>query len=82
MISIFTFFIAQNKYNRTKNSREAIITSAAITVTGSPSDKGTKLFILHEGTKVAITHEDEAWAEIYIANGNTGWIKKTELQKI
>lgn len=82
VICIFTFFIAQNKYNRTKNSREAIITSAAITVTGSPSEKGTKLFILHEGTKVNITQEDEAWAEIYIANGNTGWIKKSELQKI
>lgn len=82
IISISTFFIAQHKYYQTKNSSAAIITSAAITVTGSPNEKGTKLFILHEGTKVYITQEDVSWVEIKIANGNTGWIKKTEMQKI
>lgn len=82
ILSVILFFVAQHKYNLTKNSRDAIITSASITVTGSPNEKGTKLFILHEGTKVNITQEDVDWTEIKIANGNTGWIKKTELQKI
>lgn len=82
ILSIITFFIAQHKYNITKNNSEAIITSPSITVTGSPNEKGTKLFILHEGTKVNVTQEDVSWAEIKIANGNTGWIKKSELQKI
>ena len=80
--SIITFFIAQHKYNLTKNSDTAIITSAAITVTGSPNEKGTKLFILHEGAKVNIVQEDAGWVEIKIANGNVGWINKFELQKI
>ena len=82
ILSIITFFIAQHKYNSTKNNSEAIITSPSITVTGSPNEKGTKLFILHEGTKVNVTQEDVSWTEIKIANGNTGWIKKSELQKI
>lgn len=82
ILSIVTFFIAQHKYSLTKNSSEAIITSPSITVTGSPNEKGTKLFILHEGTKVNVTQEDVSWAEIKIANGNTGWIKKSGLQKI
>ncbi len=82
ILSIITFFIAQHKYDLTKNSSEAIITSPAITVTSSPNEKGTKLFILHEGTKVNVTQEDVNWAEIKIANGNKGWIKKSELQKI
>lgn len=82
ILSIITFFIAQHKYSITKNNSEAIITSPSITVTGSPNEKGTKLFILHEGTKVNITQEDVSWAEIKIANGNTGWIKRSELQKI
>lgn len=82
ILSIITFFIAQHKYSLTKNSSQAIITSPSITVTGSPNEKGTKLFILHEGTKVNITQEDVSWAEIKIANGNTGWIKRSELQKI
>ncbi|MDP1745266.1 MAG: tetratricopeptide repeat protein [Bacteroidota bacterium] len=82
ILSIVTFFIAQHKYSITKNNSEAIITSPSITVTGSPNEKGTKLFILHEGTKVNVTQEDVSWAEIKIANGNTGWIKRSELQKI
>jgi tetratricopeptide (TPR) repeat protein len=80
--SIITFFIAQHKYYLTINSDTAIITSAAITVTGSPSEKGIKLFILHEGAKVNIVQEDAGWVEIKIANGNVGWINKSELQKI
>jgi tetratricopeptide (TPR) repeat protein len=82
ILSIVTFFIAQHKYSITKNNSEAIITSPSITVTGSPNEKGTKLFILHEGTKVNVTQEDVSWVEIKIANGNTGWIKRSELQKI
>lgn len=82
MLSIIFYFVAQHKFNLTKYSNSAIITSAAITVTGSPNEKGTKLFILHEGTKVIVTQEDVNWSEIKIANGNTGWIKKSELQKI
>lgn len=82
ILSIITFFIAQHKYSITKNNSEAIITSPSITVTGSPNEKGTKLFILHEGTKVNVTQEDVSWVEIKIANGNTGWIKRSELQRI
>jgi len=82
ILSVITFFVAQNKYNNTKNGSEAIITAGATTVTGSPSEKSTKLFILHEGTKVVITEEDNEWVEIKIANGNVGWIKKSQLQKI
>lgn len=80
--SIFLFFIAQHKYNLTINSFDAVITSPTATATGSPNEKGTKLFILHEGTKVIVTEEGEEWTEIKIANGNVGWIKSDFLQKI
>ncbi len=76
------FFIAEHKYYLTKYSSDAIITSASITATGSPNEKGTKLFILHEGTKVNITQEDNNWTEIKIANGNVGWIQSNTLTAI
>jgi hypothetical protein len=82
IISVFAFFLAKNKYNSTINSAAAIITSPAVTVTGSPSEKGTKLFILHEGVKVDVTGEQEGWTEVKIANGNVGWVKSSELHKI
>lgn len=80
--TVFIFFIAQNNYESTKNSADAIVISATATITGSPNEKGTKLFILHEGTKVVVTQEAADWTEIKIANGNVGWIKTDHLQKI
>ena len=82
ILSVFVFFLAKNKYNTTINSTSAIITSGAVTVTGSPSEKGTKLFILHEGVKVEVTDEENDWSEIKIVNGNVGWVKTSDLQKI
>lgn len=82
VISLSSLFIAKHKYTITVNGSEAIITAASTTITAAPTEKGTKLFILHEGTKVSVTEESDAWYEIKIANGNTGWIKKTQLEKI
>ena len=82
VLSVATFFIAKNKYSLTVNGKDAVITSPSITVTGSPNEKGTKLFIIHEGTKVKITQEDTDWVEIKIANGNTGWVKRSQLERI
>ncbi len=82
ILTVISIFIANKKYEQTINRNEAIITSATATITGSPNVKGTKLFILHEGTKVEVTQEQNDWTEIKIANGNVGWIKSDFLQKI
>ncbi len=82
VLSIATFFLAQSSYNRIKNHKEAIITSASVTVLGSPSESSTKLFILHKGSKVVIKEENNGWLEVRIANGNVGWVKDTQLEKI
>lgn len=83
IISAFvTLFIAQQKYTQSKYNSDAIITSASVTVMGSPSEKGTKLFILHEGIKVNVTQENAGWSEIKIANGNVGWVKGKDVTAI
>ena len=82
VLSITTFFIASHKYQLTINGKEAIITAPSITVTGSPNEKGTKLFIIHEGIKVKITQEEADWVEIKIANGTIGWVKNSQLARI
>lgn len=81
-ITIITFFIAKHKNTLELNSTEAIIISPSVTIAGSPNEKGTKLFLLHEGTKVVIMEENGDWTEIKIANGNTGWLKNSSIQKI
>lgn len=81
VVSILLFFIAKDAYNQTKYSRDAIITSATVTATGSPNENGTKLFILHEGTKVSIIQQEDSWTEIRIANGNVGWVNSKSLKQ-
>jgi SH3-like domain-containing protein len=74
--------MARSKYNSIINNSSAIITAASVTVTGSPSEKGTELFLLHEGSKVKIMDQENEWTEVKIANGNVGWIKNSKLEKI
>ncbi|MEI6488692.1 MAG: tetratricopeptide repeat protein [Bacteroidota bacterium] len=82
LFSISIFFVAKHKAELTLNSGTAIITAPTVTVSGSPNEKGTKLFILHEGTKVTVTDEDGSWTEIKIVNGNVGWVPSHTISPI
>lgn len=79
---ITLFFIAKYSYSVSRSHDEAIVTGASVTVLGSPSESSTKLFILHKGSKVVVTEENNGWLEVKIANGNVGWIKETLVEKI
>lgn len=82
LLFIATFFIAKSSYDAARLHNEAIVTVPSVTVYGSPSDSGTKLFILHKGSKVTIRDENEGWMEIKIANNNVGWIRNIQVEKI
>lgn len=82
LLFIATFFIAKSSYNASRLHNEAIVTVGSVTAFGSPSDTSTKLFILHKGSKVVIRDENDGWMEIKIANGNVGWIKNIQVEKI
>lgn len=79
---IATFFIAKSSYNFYRTQDEAIVTGASVTVLGSPSESSTKLFILHKGSKVVVKEENNGWLEVKIANGNVGWVKESQVEKI
>ncbi len=81
-ICIASFFIAKNSYVNFNKSKYAIIIVPTTTINSSPALKSTQLFILHEGTKVTITNEEDDWFEIKLANGNVGWIYKNDIGKI
>lgn len=60
----------------------AIIMAPTITVKSSPSESGTELFVLHEGTKVYLTDHVGEWSEIRLEDGNQGWIPTDKLEVI
>lgn len=69
----FVFGFQLQKIQSAQNT--AIIFTPAVTLKSSPSESGTNLFILHEGTKVEILDNVGEWRFVSIADGNKGWVK-------
>ncbi|MBS1764411.1 MAG: tetratricopeptide repeat protein [Bacteroidetes bacterium] len=81
-ISLFYFYVTYQQNRLNENSNSALIISQSAYIKSSPDDKGTNLFQLHEGTKINITDELQGWKKIKIPNGNEGWIRDKDIEKI
>lgn len=77
--NIFGFQLQQSLLHRTG----AIIIRSAVPVKSTPSQNGTDLFILHEGTRVNIVDDTmKGWREIRVADGKSGWVEVKEIEVI
>ncbi|HRZ22174.1 MAG TPA: SH3 domain-containing protein, partial [Bacteroidales bacterium] len=81
-VSMTTVGIAWKQDVSNRRVTEAIVFDPSLTVRSSPSENSVDLFVVHEGTKVAITDRLGDWYEIRIANGSTGWIQNTSIRSI
>lgn len=70
----------QKKINFDKSF--AVITNPSVNIKSSPDENSTSLFILHSGTKLEVLDKIQSWYKIKIEDGNTGWIKFEDVQKI
>ena len=68
-----------NQKESIENHKSAIVFVPTVNIKSSPDEKGTDIFVLHEGTKVDIRDEVGNWKEIRLSDGNTGWIKTSDL---
>lgn len=82
MLMLFTFFMSYTQKSRIVDQEYAIVISPSVTVTSTPDEQGTKLFVVHEGVKVKIKEEMDVWVEVQLQDGNVGWIKSTDIEKI
>ncbi len=82
LASSFNFMIARKTNITALTHDEAIVMAPQIKAKGSPDDKGTDLFILHEGTKVSVVRSSNGWSEVKLANGNTGWLPAAAFEVI
>ena len=60
----------------------AIIVSPSVVVRSSPSETGTELFILHEGTRVDLNERVTGWRNIRVIDGREGWIRSEDFESI
>ena len=81
-LSIISFFVGLNKFEKQKSKLEAIIFENKIDFRTEPNYRSEILFNLHEGTKVIIKEELNDWALIEISDGNKGWIELQSIKKI
>ncbi len=81
-ITSFGYLMASSSYSIAHGEEHGIVMAPSVYVKSSPDEKGNDLFILHEGTKVEVMETFENWNKIKIANGNIGWLKKNEIEKI
>ena len=82
VIMAASIFFAYEENTELTADDSAIVFTPSVYVKSSPSDEGTNLFILHEGTKVQILDEVGEWQKIRIADGNVGWLPKESVEII
>lgn len=79
---LFAFFLSNKQYESLTSHDTAIVMTATVTVKGAPEDNATKLFVIHEGTKVAIVKNEGEWIEVKLPNGNQGWLNSSDISAI
>jgi hypothetical protein len=85
---LLLLFVASNVFGsfqkrELQHRRGAIVVGAAVGVKSTPSQQGTDLFILHEGTRVTITdNQMKQWKQIRVDDGKEGWIEASKIEII
>lgn len=77
-----TFSSALTRHHRIVHPEEGIITVPTVVVRSSPSETGTELFVLHEGTRVKVNEEVSDWQNIRVEDGREGWITISDFESI
>lgn len=80
--SMLTWSFAATQKSRLVDHKYAIVMAPTVTVKSSPSEKGTNLFVVHEGLKVRITDKLGDWLEVRLADGNKGWLLTESIERI
>lgn len=79
---VFNIFASYQR-KELENRDKAIIVAPSVTVRSTPSERGTSLFILHEGHKVTIKDASmKEWNEIQLEDGKVGWVPVSSMEVI
>ena len=86
LVSLFLFIIvfasSLSRYRELIHPDAGIIISPSVTVRSSPSESGTELFVLHEGTKIEVNEKVSGWQNIKVIDGREGWIMADDFATI
>lgn len=85
-LGLLLFFLsitaAIRQHKEVRHPDQAVIVAPSVLVKSSPSDSGTDLFVLHEGTSLTTDEAVGEWIEIKIIDGRVGWVRSKTLEII
>ena len=83
VIALCSHLFAAEQNRRVRSHSGAVIVSTVVSVKSTPSQHGTELFLLHEGTKVDITDDSmKEWKAVRVADGKEGWLSTKSIERI
>ncbi|MBX2975701.1 MAG: tetratricopeptide repeat protein [Ignavibacteriaceae bacterium] len=82
ILLLISILIISSKWFYDSSNIFAIITDQRVQVKNSPDEKGSDLFIIHDGLKIKIEDSVDEWAKIKLSDGKVGWIKKNQFSQI
>jgi hypothetical protein len=74
LLFAITFSSALSRHRDIVHPDDGIILAPSVVVRSSPSESGTELFVLHEGTKIEVNEKVAGWQNIKVIDGREGWI--------
>lgn len=77
-------FVATAFFGRSQqmSRKYAIVFAKEAKIKAEPNLRSDRVFTLHEGAKVKIVEQFDAWFEIRLADGKEGWIKKESVKML
>ena len=82
LISLLFFVLGLQQKSLQTKQKYAIVFSPSVTVKSAPEDDGTKIFVIHEGTKLKVLGIEGDWSRIALTNGTKGWVKSSVYEGI
>ena len=82
-VTILANVFANQQKDELTNRNSAIVINPSVTVRSTPSESGTRLFILHGGHKVGVKDGSmKDWKEIRLEDGKVGWVPASAIEII
>ena len=77
-----TFGAALLYQTRQTTAGIGIVMADRVDVRSGPGEENTVLFTVHEGTRMELRHSLEAWTQVSLPNGLSGWIPASAVEKV
>lgn len=82
MVVLVGLVMAYQTYGDVLKDTPAIVFSESVEAKNEPNMGSESTFVLHEGTKVQITAQEDSWIRVLLANGKDGWIPASDVKRL